>query len=88
MKRITSSVPVGGALTPQIRHKVRLESDPCEIGTQESRFFQFDLLNRAGADPVLTACGGVDFQKLIMYHSGQCWILECEAVVDGKENGT
>jgi hypothetical protein len=82
VKRTTSSVPIG---TTQKRNKTKIESDECVVGTQEARFAQFDLLQRLAEQPDLSSCGGVDFQKISMYHNGKSWIVECEAVVDGPQ---
>lgn len=84
MKRTTSAVPIG---TTQKRYKTKLESDECTVGTLESRLAQFDLLQRISGQPDLSACGGVDFQRMTMIHNGHCWIAEFEAVVE-IPNGT
>jgi hypothetical protein len=79
VKRLTSSVPIG---TTRKRNKTKIESDSCTIGTQEARFAQFDLLKLLAEQPDLSACGGVDFQRMIMFHNGNCWVVELEAVVE------
>lgn len=79
MKRQVSTLPIG---TTQKRHKVKIESDPCVVGSLESRFFQFDLISKLANQPDLSTCGSVDFQRMLMYHNGSCWVAEFEAIVE------
>jgi hypothetical protein len=79
MKRISANVPVGST---QRRYKVKLESDDCTPGTIECRFLQFDLIKRIAEMPDLTTCGTKDFERLLVYHNGKCWVAEAESIVE------
>jgi len=77
MKRTTSRVSIGGE---QCRVTVRLDSDPCEVGTIEGRKAQVDLLRALTENIELMNCGFKPFQKLSMKHTGENWSIEMEAV--------
>jgi len=79
MKRTTSKVSIGGN---QCRVMVRVESDPCEMGTQEARRLQVALLRAMTDNIELLNCGFLPFQKLTMKHTGDVWQIEMEAVQD------
>lgn len=77
MNRKVSKMDIG---PDEVRYRTTLESDDCIEKTPESVFFQFELLRMIGTDPSLTACGLSHFQSLKMWHNGERWIIEVEAV--------
>lgn len=78
MKRVTADVTVGEG---KKKSRVRLTSVPCAPGTVEARVEQYRLLRNVADLPDLTHCGLEPFEKLTMYHDGQAWVIEAEAVV-------
>lgn len=77
MRRTTSKVSIGGE---QCRVAVKIESDPCEMGTIEARRAQVAILRALTENIELLNCGFVPFQKLSMKHTGSNWLVEMEAV--------
>jgi hypothetical protein len=71
-----------------IRYRVRIESDPCEQGSDLAERFRFMLLQNIVDNPALVACGYSPFQTLRMTHTGQCWVIEAEAIVARDTNAT
>lgn len=76
MKRFSTVLSLGEGRS---KYKVRLESDPAPINTPLHRFVQFGMLREIVDNPELTNCGLASFQKLSMYHNGECWVMELEA---------
>ena len=69
-----------------ILHRTIVESEACEIGDQKSLFIKFEILGYIAQDPMFSACGGIDFQKMEMYHDGEKWIVEFETMVPTTES--
>ncbi len=63
-----------------VRHRVRIESDPCETPLLKKQH-QLMLLDNFATNPSLTDCGPVPFQKMVMQHNGTLWVVELEATV-------
>jgi len=64
----------------QVKVTVKLESEPCELGSIEARKQQVELLRQLTANIELMNCGYSPFQKLTMKHTGELWLIEMEAV--------
>lgn len=78
MKRSFSKVTIGEGI---VRHRTRIESDMCEMGTHEARIIQNRLLQDILNNPSVVACGPSAFDKMSISHNGSCWVVETEAVV-------
>jgi hypothetical protein len=68
----------------QERIRVRIESDPCEKGSLLAREYKMSLLHNLAANPSLLQCGDQDFQTMKMFHNGDRWLIEAEALVDRR----
>lgn len=79
MQRIVTSTDLGQG---QIRHRVRIESDACEIGSHLEEPTKRVLLQNFADNPALLTCGLAPFQTLKMMHNGVVWIVEAEAIVE------
>lgn len=79
MKRTSTKAAIGDN---QTRHRTRLEGPDCVPGTHEARILQKSLLTYIAEDPSLAACGPSPFEKLVVFHDGQRWVAEAEAVVE------
>lgn len=77
MKKHYTSVSLGGTAT---RHLVRLTSNPCEEFSVEYRFYQFEMLRHLTDSMDMIRCGPGNFKKLQMFHNGEHWVIEMEAV--------
>lgn len=77
MKRVVKSTNLGGG---QTRYTTRLEGDDCALGTQEYKFLQWELLRQIVDQPDLVQCGFLPYEKLKVFHTGQHWVAEAEAV--------
>jgi hypothetical protein len=62
------------------RYRKVIEGNPCAQGSLESRQQQLFLLQSLSGQPELLNCGMDPFQKLTMYHNGDRWLVELEAV--------
>lgn len=79
MKKVYNSVSLGGHAT---RHTVRLTSASCEVGTSEYRFYQHEMLRQIADNTDLLKCGISNFKKMAMYHNGEHWVIDMEAIED------
>lgn len=77
MKKVYNSVSLGGYST---RHTVKFTSLPCEKGTSEYRFYQHQMLRQISDNTDLLKCGISTFNKMSMYHDGECWVVDMEAI--------
>lgn len=90
MNRKTNNVNIGEG---QLRATVRLEGEMCDPDTFQYRYYQSEMLRVAHDSPALLECAMAPFQTLRMFHDGEKWIIEAEAIVDippslGIVNGT
>jgi hypothetical protein len=76
MNRIVLVRDLGDGLT---RTRVRIEGDPCELGTAIADQMQLHLLTNIANNPHLVDCGSGTFQRLQMYHDNHKWVIEVEA---------
>lgn len=76
MKRTIATAKIGG----RIRHRVKIESDPCIAGSQEARMVIHHLLQTLAEQPPLTLCGTMPFETLTVRHDERVWIVEAEAL--------
>lgn len=63
------------------RHRVVVETEPCQKGTMHSRIVRQELLRYMSEDPFFSQCGGVDFHKARIWHDETRWFAEFEAIV-------
>lgn len=77
MNKFTHKVPVGEEMA---RTSIRVEGDDCPPDSPEATYHRDLLLRSIADDPHLLDCGPVSFQKFRMYHSGQHWVIEAEAI--------
>lgn len=82
MNRISSNKRISET---QTRYRSRIESEPCSPNTQESRIIQYNLLRTMIDTPDLLACGPVVFETMRFFHSGTCWVVELEAIVEESQ---
>lgn len=66
----------------QERHVVRLESMLCAPNGVESYVLRGEMIRQIVATPEALNCGPVPFQKMAMFHDGQCWVIEVQATID------
>ena len=79
MNKTTVKIPLE---KDQYLYRTKLISVDCEPGTYQAEQCR-DLLLKTVADNLdFRRCGPAIFQKLKMYHSGDAWVLETEAVVE------
>lgn len=83
MNRTISEIKVGES---QIRYRTRIEDDDSPANTPEARVRQHDFLKQLVNQWVLLSCGMQMFQTLKMYHDGERWICEAEALVDKESH--
>lgn len=77
MKRTISKASMDGNRT---KVTVRLESEPCENGSIEGRRQQVEMIRQLSDNIELMNCGFSPFQRLVMRHTGEAWLIEMEAV--------
>lgn len=77
MKKVYNAVSLGGLST---RHTVRYTSELCELGTVQYRFHQHEMLRQIAENTDLLKCGLQNFRKLTMFHDGERWVIDMEAV--------
>jgi hypothetical protein len=77
LKKTTNRVPLDNI---NYRTIVKFRSDNVEFGTPDYRFAQRQILSDLLGNPGLLECGNQPFEKLRMYHDGECWVVELEAV--------
>lgn len=70
------SVYLGEGLT---RHTIRIESGSCPPKTADARRIIHDVFAQLAADPSLSDCGPVPFEKMEVFHDGKRWIVTAEA---------
>lgn len=83
MQRIATSVPMEDG---RVKYRVRIVSDNCEPNSTLSDQMRWMLLENVTQNPSIIACGAVPFETFRMYHTGQFWVIEVEAVVIGSPN--
>lgn len=81
MHRSYTKVKIGDH---QTRHSVRLYSDFCEYGTHAARVAQSMLIQTIADTPQLVTCGPTIFDKLVIKHDGERWVVEAEAIVNDE----
>ena len=64
----------------EFRYVVRIEDDPSPANTQLSKFRQRDFLRALIDTHGLMDCGNQVFQSMKMWHDGEKWLMELEAV--------
>ena len=64
----------------QVRFTLKYESEPCEPGTILARQEQMRMLRTLADSPELQLCGFYPFQKMSVRHTGDCWLIELEAI--------
>lgn len=79
MNRVISAVPAGEE--GEVRHCVRLESDPCDgPKTPDGRRQIFTLFQQLSGLPELLLCGTSTFERMMVWHDGFKWVIEANAV--------
>jgi len=69
----------------QVRHRVRLEdSVESREGTVDWIARQQAMLGAVLATAELLHCGPGRWQKLSMYHDGERWVIEAEAILNER----
>lgn len=77
MERTVRNIPLDG----ETRHLVTIKDDPSygpDVQTRQFAFLQDLVVN--GVFNKLLHCGPVPFDVFRMYHDGQCWVVEMEAL--------
>jgi hypothetical protein len=62
------------------RYSVRLEDEPSPVDGIENRERQKEMLRAVANNPGMMDCGSLRFQTLKMFHDGEKWVIELEAV--------
>lgn len=69
------------------RVRVRVESDPCEPEErQKFLWLRNHLLQTIADNPSMMDCQLEPFETLKVYHNGDCWVADAEAVISRTEN--
>lgn len=63
------------------KYRLKIEDDPSAEDSAEAGGRLLALLRDLVDQPVLLMCGPVSPQKVRLWHSGSCWVLEAEAEV-------
>jgi hypothetical protein len=79
MNRIVRHIPIGDS---RIRTTVRLEGEDCSPQTPQALLLQRVLFQTLADNFDLLNCGLEPFQTLRVFHDGQRWIVEVEAVYE------
>lgn len=68
------------------RYRAIIHSDECPPAGQTCRYLQYELLRELASNPDMSKLGMEDFQSLKMFHDGNKWVVELEAVIKGVKN--
>jgi hypothetical protein len=80
MQRTVSETRIGDYET---RYRFRIQDDPSTPGWNAERRL-IDFMSALTAMPDLLNCGYSKPQKLVFFHSGECWVAEGEATVSER----
>jgi UDP-N-acetylenolpyruvoylglucosamine reductase len=64
----------------EVKIVVRLESEACEARSMQGRMQQVETLRQLTSNPELMNCGYSPFQRLVMRHNGEAWVIEMEGI--------
>ena len=71
------------------KYKLIIEDEvESKMELQDGRIRQFAMLKTLIDNPSMMFCGPTHPYKINMYHSGQRWIIEMEAIVEEREDIT
>jgi len=76
-KKISSTRIAEGS----VRHCLRIESDPCAKGTQQSTVVLLGLLQNFAQVPDLLSCGLTTPETIRIWQTGNGWVVEAEVII-------
>jgi len=79
MKRIVSEAKVGEDKT---RYRTRIEDDDSPAGSDDSRVRQYLFMHELIDGWPMLSCGMQMFQTFKVFHDGNRWVAELEAISD------
>jgi hypothetical protein len=80
MKKVVDKpVQIGEKRT---RHTFKVYDDPSDLDTVPGRMRLWRFLQEFVDQPALLQCGPAFAQKMSIFHTGQCWVLQGEAEAD------
>lgn len=79
MRRFVTETRVGES---KVRYRTRIEDDPSSAGSDEARVRQGLFVRQLVDNWPLLSCGYQMFEKLSIFHNGNCWVAEAEAVAE------
>lgn len=77
MQRVVTNTDLGEG---RIRWRVRIEGDSHDLAVKD--FHKAVLLDNFANNPSLLLCGITPFDTMRMFHDGEKWIVEAEAVTE------
>jgi hypothetical protein len=64
----------------QSKYVSRIEGDACQPNTIGAKFLQLQLLDQLAHTPGMIDCGNLPYQTMKMFHDGEKWVVELEAI--------
>ena len=83
MKRYQTATKVG---ENKMRYRTRIEDEPSPEGSQEARIRAHTFMRQLVENWALLNCGLEVPQEVKLYHTGNNWVVEAEAIVDEIPN--